>query len=177
MATRRLSFREKIILVFCICLLLLYVSTVFIFKPLHEKLLSLRKKISNAERKLENNLAIIPQGKIIDKQYDKYAALLKQQASDEQEMASILSEIESVASQVEMRVSDVKPKRVKNVDFFNHFSVSLSIEGELNSIIRFIYILQNEPYLFRVDEVRFEKRSLRTSKIKCQFVLSRALIP
>ena len=92
-------------------------------------------------------------------------------------MASILSEIESVANEINMGVADMKPKKVKRIDFYNNFSATLTVEGELASIIRFLYVLQNTPHFFTADEVYFERSIMRTTQIKCRLVLSKALIP
>ena len=115
-------------------------------------------------------------GEAIEEEYQKYAQLLKQKRSNEQERASILSEIESVAARIDLRIADRKPKKVREIDFYNNFSVSLTIEGELGNIIHFLYLLQSDPHQFNVDEVRFEKKSRRRSDIKCYLVLSRNLI-
>ncbi len=177
MPVRHLSSREKRILIVCIAFVFIYINYNFVFKPLEERLNRLDQDIEIGEKRFKKNLGVISQEQIINQEYEKYSMPFKQKASDEKEMASILSEIESAANEINMRVADMKPKKVKRMGIFNNFLVSLTIDGELETITHFLYILQNAPHLFDVDEVRLEKSSIRTTQIKCYLVLSKALIP
>ena len=89
----------------------------------------------------------------------------------------MLSDIEKVNEKIDIRISDKKPQKVKTVDLYNQFSVSLTLEGKLEDVAHFVYDLQNKPYLLRVDELRIDKKSIRTSALRCRLVLSRILIP
>ena len=177
MTTRRLSRREKSIFIACLLLVFIYTSYHFIFKPLQENTATVKNQIELKEKRLRNNLRIVRKERIVDEEYDQYSSYLKQKASEEQEMAAILSQIESAANEVNIRIADMKPKKVKKVDFYNNFSVTLTIEGELQTIIRFLYTLENIPHLFKIDEIYLERSSIRTTEIKCRLILSKPLIP
>ncbi|MFH1360896.1 MAG: type 4a pilus biogenesis protein PilO [Candidatus Omnitrophota bacterium] len=172
-----LSRREKNILGLCLLLIFIYMSVHFVFRPMNDQTKRLEKRAAEKEGDLRKALRILRKQKAVESQYAQVVALIMQKNSDEQEMASILSEIESVATEVDMRLSDMKPKKIKEIDFYHHFSVSLSVEGELETIAQFIHLLESPPHQFTMDDVRFEKRSLRTSNIKCQLTLSRILLP
>ena len=176
MTTRRLSRKEKGIFIACLLLIFIYAGYHFIFKPLQENTATVENQIELKEKRLRNNLRIVRKERIVDEEYDQYSSYLKQKASEEQEMAAILSQIESVANEVNIRIADMKPKKVKRVDFYNNFSVTLTIEGELKTIIRFLYTLQNIPHLFKIDEIYLERSSIRTTEIRCRLILSKPLI-
>ena len=174
---RHLSQREAKIMVVCIAAVTIYVGYSFVFNPLNAKLIHLDQEIETSEAKLTKYLKIIQRKPMIEEQYHKFSEYLKQESSQEKEMTSILSEIGSIASDIKLPVVDLKPRRVKEVDFYNNFSVSLIVDGEFLTIMQFLHILQNRPHLFGIEEVRLEKGSVRSANIKCRLVLSRALIP
>ena len=177
MVQKHLSKREKFIFVICFLLAAAYAGYNFVFQPLQGSQLTLEDKIRVAQKRLHNNEKLMAQEKTVSGEYEKYAANFLQKSSDEQEMASILSQVESLANEIPLRVADMKPKKVKRTDFYNVFSASLTIEGDLAAIIRFLYTLQNTPYLFRADEAYFERSSVRTTQMRCRLVLSKILIP
>ncbi|MFA5059224.1 MAG: type 4a pilus biogenesis protein PilO [Candidatus Omnitrophota bacterium] len=177
MMFRRLTQRETAILVVCILAVSSYVAYSFVFKPFNQGISILEDKIRVVEQQLKKDMALKGKSKEVEKQYEVYSANLKQKESDEKQMASILAEIQSVAGVINVRLADMKPKKVKRVDFYNQFSVSLAIDGQLETIVHFLYILQNAPHFFSADEIYLEKSSVRTSEIKCRLVVSRFLIP
>lgn len=173
---RRLSNRENIILAVCLLLGFAYTGHHFVFKSLKGSLTSVEDKVKSGEKRLKSYLKILKKEKAVDEEYNIYSALFRQSAPDDQQMTSVLSEIEAVANEVNMRLADIKPRRVKRAEFYNNFSVSLTIEGEPADIIRFLYALQNNPHFFKADEVYFERSSVRTTQLRCRLILSKALI-
>ncbi len=177
MTNSKLSLREQKIFAACFLVILIYVSIQFVFRPLDKKILALQAKAQTLRKHIAKNLKVARQDNSVDSEYNRHAQNFKQKVSDEGAMTSILSEIESTANEVSMRLSDMKPKKTKRIDFYNTFSVSLTMEGEITSIIHFIYVLENAPHFFTVDDLQLEKSSSRTSQIKCRMVLSKILIP
>ncbi len=177
MLPRRLTSRELNILVMCIFMVVVYVGYHLVYKPLNNRLLSLEGRIEIARKKIREKMRILQREDAVKSEYRTFESLLKQKQSDSREMASILAEIEAVANQVGLRLADLKPRKVRSEGFFNQFSVSLSVEGEMPLINRFLYLLENEPYLYDIDDVQLEKRSVRTSLVRCELQLSRFLIP
>jgi len=175
---KRLTKREQKIFIVTLVLILGYIGNNLLVKPLKEKILSLDQAIVAEEIRLKKNQRIIGQAKALSEDYNAYLNNFKQSKTNEQVMSSILSEIEEVAGELELRISDLKPKRVKRGEYYNRFSVSLTIDSDFVDIIHFLYILQKQPHLFDVEEVRFDKGSRRrSSTMKTQLVLGKMLIP
>jgi len=173
-----LSKREGFVFALCLLVIIVYAGLNFVFKPLRARDTQLQGKIAVSEKRLKNHLVLLRAEKTVDEEYEKYAPYFQQKLSDEQEMAAILSEIENVANQTGLRIADMKPQRVKKVDFYNSFSAALTVEGGLGVILQFLYASQNIPHLFRVDEIYFEPYSKRDSQlIKCRLILDKALFP
>lgn len=176
MIFKRFSRREITILILCVTVVGFYVGYNFIFKPLKDKGITLSNDIDANQRRLEKNLRMIEQSGSVGKQHAQYAEQLKQKLTEEAQMAAVLSEIEFVAKQIELSIDNMKPNRVRKVDFYNEFSVSLILNGPLESVIHFLYMIENVPHLFSVESMRLEKRSPRQSDIRCQLILSRMFI-
>ena len=107
-----------------------------------------------------------------------YEQKFKQPASNEGTMSSLLSEIEAVAAGLKLQIANLAPKRVKETDFSNRFSVSLSIDGDFMDILQFLHRLQSEPHLFDVEEARFDKGTRQqATSVKASLVLGKTFVP
>ena len=156
----------------------IYISYNFAVKPLQEKIVFTETRIDKARMKLRKYKRTIRNARKVSTDYNYYRDTFKQTGKDEQVMSSILSEIEEVARKLDLRISDLKPKRVKKEDLYNRFSVSLTINSEFPDIIKFLYTLQRQPHLFNVEELRFDKQTRRrAATIKTRLVLGKILIP
>lgn len=175
---KRLTKREQKIFIFLVIIAVAYAALQGVIKPLNEKILFVKNKIEKRKKHLDDNLRIVNKGRKREEQYNYYLNKFKQNQSNEQVMSSMLSEIEGVARSLNLRISDLKPQKAQETNYYNRFSVSLTIDSELAEIIHFIYELQNQTHLFNVDEVRFDKGARRnTSTLKTNLVLSKIFIP
>ena len=102
---------------------------------------------------------------------------MKQGDTDEQEMSALLSEVESITGDIDIHISDMKPLKVKSIDFYKKFSVELEAEGLLDNLTKFIHTLQSQPHLLKVERIRLERRSMRTEKLKGFLLITRIRIP
>lgn len=171
---RQLSKREKGIFVICVLMVLAYFLYQGAFIPLKEKKDDLRVQIQSQKRKIQKNMQIISRGDRFESEYKRILEDYKQGQSNEESMSLILSQVELVASTLDLQISDMKPNRVKKDDFFNIFSVSLTISGDMKEISEFLYKLQTEPYLYDVEDLHFEKTTQRKNKdLRSRLVLSK----
>lgn len=169
--------REKRITILAATVVFVYVFYLVVYIPIKKKGGALDHKIEQAKIQLNKELKVINRSKIFDKNYRDVLEEFRQKGSDEQIMSGILSEVENVAGIARVRISEKKPKKTKKIDFYNNFSVSLSLEGTLTDILHFLYILQNSPHLFNVDELNLTLSSSQGALLRCRLDLSRNLIP
>ena len=175
---RFLSKREMLILAVCLLVVLIGGGLKFAYQPLSAYNEKLQGKVLVSEKRLKNYSRLLHMEPAVNKEYEMYASYFEQKLSDAQEMAGILSEIESAANQAGLRIEDIKPERVKKVDFYNNFSATLTLEGNLETILRFLYTLQNIPHLFRIAEIRLEPYSIREAQLlRCYVLLNKTLFP
>ncbi len=173
---RPLSKRESKIFIFCIFMIFIYVSYQFVYKPIEKKSKVLEGKIFKTQRRLKKNTKVLQRESVVQKKHKKYIVRFKQSLSNQEEMNRIFSEVEKVARESNVKIIDMKPNKIKEIDFYKVFSVNIQTQGSMDLISKFLYVLESDPYYFRIDEMNLEKRSTRTSYIKCRIVVSRLLI-
>ena len=167
----------KIFLV-SVLIIFIYVGYMLVIKPMMDKIDILSSQIDGQKNRLNKDRRLIKKAKTVDDEINNSIQKFKQDKSNEQVMSSIISEIESVAGGLNLKISDLKPNKARKSEYFNHFSVSLTIDSEFTDVLNFIYVLQDPEHLYNVDEVRFDKSSRRRStEMKSYLVLSKTLIP
>jgi Tfp pilus assembly protein PilO len=175
---RQFSGREKMIFGACVLAIGIFILVKGMMAPFREAVGSLDQKIVLLKGKLRKNDQLLNQAKLLRGAYDTYLERFRQTKSNEQEMSSVLSEIESVASQMSLRISALKPKQVERKEHYNSFSVSLIVESDFKEMMQFLYVVQQSPHFFDVEEFRFDKSPYQKDPtIKTNFVLSKFLIP
>ena len=169
----RLSNREKVIFVLCLLSVFVYLNYVLVYKPAQEKRSGLQDKIQLAQKQVKRDMRTIAQAKSYQAQYNKIFSEFKQTGTDEAVMSSILSEIERSSAEFKIKIAEMKPQRVKKGTLTSEFSVSMTLEGSLNEIIRCLHTLQQPPHIFGVSQLRIERQMFQGVDLQCQLILSR----
>ena len=174
---RRLSNREKVI--FAVASLAVTLATVYrgIIMPLQAKLDSLDREIALREELIAQDTAILRTSNGIETRYEAYRALFRQNGTNDEAASWVLAEIESVAGKLGLHVMDLKPHKSEQKEYERQFAVSLTINGGLIDVTRFLYLLQQKPYFFDVEDVSFEKFMRHDAAVvTTRLVLSRSYI-
>jgi len=177
MSVRPFSNREKIIFILCLFMLGFYAIYYFGYQQMKEEIASQQARILQSEKDLRKYNQILRGENTIQEKLKGYKESFKQRSSDEGEMTKILSDIETAAQRIPIKIINMEPERIKRQDFYNYFSVNVQAQSSLKKICEFLYALEAKPYFFHVDEMRIEKYSIQSDDLKCQFVISRFLIP
>jgi len=159
----------------------LYLIYNFVVGPIILKFERLDKAIQMQEAKLKKNLEITGKKDAIDSEYTKHSDQLRQEKTDEEEVTSLLSNIESIAQGIPISITDMKPRAIKEMDFHKRLAVDIEVEAKMDEITEFIYNLQNEPYLLKIERLRIKSKSSRRrktpSKLKGYLLVTKILIP
>ena len=178
MIARKLNSREQKILIVCMALIVIFVSYQLLIKPFKNGISSAQEKKITLQKQLRKHLEVIEEARQIEKKYEFYKSNYKQGKTDEQLMSSLLSEIEGVAGELGLNISDLKPKRVRNEELFNRFSISLAMDSEFKDVMHFLYLLQGPAHQFIIEELRFDKGMQRNqNSVKSYLVLGKIFIP
>ncbi len=173
----KLQTREKQIFFIFGSLILFFLLQRGFLTPFLEKSKDVTQKLESQKRRLQKNLNTIKRNKHVTQQYNEIVDTFGQKGSDEKEMSAIIADVEAITKRMNLRFSEMKPQKVAEEEFFKVFSISLKLEGRIEQLTHFLYLLQNTPYFFRVDELRLDKKSQRNSLLNIHLVLSRVLIP
>ncbi|MDP8265240.1 MAG: type 4a pilus biogenesis protein PilO [Candidatus Aceula lacicola] len=173
---KNLSKRESQIFTLCILVSLIYIGVQFVYKPIKLQEDFFQQEINATKKKIKKSMNILKKEKSVKETYDQYLENFGQKLSDQQEMNRIFSEIEVAAKKADIKIIDMKPRRIKEEDFFKNFSFTIQTQGTMSLITKFLYFLEQKPYYFQIEEVRLEKRSTRSEDIRCEIVASRILL-
>lgn len=165
--------------VFMICLVVVF-SAVFyngLIAPLQREANSIYQEIVLRKKQLNGSMRVIQKAESFDARYDSYLKRFGKTGTGEEVSSLILSEIEQIARKLELHISELTPKKIKHNELDDQFSVRLTISSEFVDIVRFLYTLQQAPYLFDVEEVEF-RRSARRGRgaVTTRLVLGKTFI-
>jgi Tfp pilus assembly protein PilO len=145
--------------------------------PLWDYWQGLNRNITAKEVNLLKNLKILNQKDIINNTYAKYSESIKMKGSSEEETAVILKEVENIARSTNVYIASIQPQRVQDMDFYKEYYVALDAEGDMASLTKFIYDLQNSKQILKVKQLQLTPKSDAENILKGHIVITKILIP
>jgi Tfp pilus assembly protein PilO len=171
----RLSKKERRLFYIAVAVIAVVFLDRAVFRPVFNKLESFNGKISIEEKKLEKSMQILAQEPVITSEYKKFAQSIKQEQSDEETLASLLSGIEKMANSVSVFILDMKPNPVEKAEFYKKFSAKIEAEAKISNLADFIYQLENSPRLLRISDFRLTPQKKETV-LKINMTVTEVLI-
>ena len=173
----RLSSRERWGLYLGIMVIIGVVSYITVIEPIWTDWQALNEAIYTKERQLLKNLKILAQKEQIAKLYNKYAKNIRMKGSVEEETAVILREIENIARSSKTYITDIKPHKVKDMEFYKEYYVELEVEGKIANLAKFIYELQGSKQILKVRHLRLNAKAGGGDVLKGYMIVTKILIP
>lgn len=170
-----LSKREKAIFIiacFLICISLFYH---IILEPVVKKWSTLNSQIAAKEVRLKKAIRLLREYESIKREYQKYASLVKGNQSDEQQMAAVLLEVENLARKSNVYINALKPRTIKDADFYQKFVVELELDTTVRDLMGFFYQLQGSPQILKVESMEMNAKSSQKDSIKAYLLISKIL--
>jgi len=171
----RLSKKERRLFYIAVTVVAVVFLDRAVFRPVLNKLESFNGKISVEEKKLEKSMLILAQEAAITEEYKKFAQSIKQEQSDEETIASLLSSIEKMAKSVSVFILDMKPAAVEKTEFYKKYAVKIEAEAKISNLTDFMYQLENSSSLLRVSEFRLTPQKKETI-LKINMTVTEVLI-
>ncbi|MBU1090284.1 MAG: hypothetical protein KKC42_00365 [Candidatus Omnitrophica bacterium] len=163
----KLNKREKILALVVGGLLLVFMFKILIFGPLVGKLSNVGQEISQTQLSIRKYLEIVERKEDILKaqeQIQRYSGL---KGTDQEKMTTILSKIETVARKAGLSILDMNPQAtVKTGVPPTIYRVQLRAEADMESIVDFIYNLENSDILFKIDKLDLSTRDETAKTIR-----------
>ncbi len=171
----KLSKREKIgAFVGAAVLLILFLDSMVI-KPVTARIRTLNKEIKASETQLNRYMRNLSREEAVLKEYEKYSKYVKKAGSDEEETAKILGEIETLARESNLALADMKPRMPRMIGFYKEYMVEIEVEGDMSSLVSFLYQLNNSTQLLRAEKVRLYPRKKGAAVIKGAMLVTKIL--
>ncbi len=106
-------------------------------------------------------------------------ALLKRNTqeivTEEELLASILSELENLAKLSGLRITDIRPQSPKALRTHKEFLVEVRQEGKIEAQLRFIYELENSQYLLRIKKLQLNPKI--DGQLEGNLLISKIFLP
>jgi len=174
---RLLSVREQKIFIVCVSVVLTAVFYNGLVVPLQRESGGLDEEITVRRQELKRDGRIIQKARQVQVRHDAYLNRFGKQGTSEEAVSSFLSDIEKVAGRLKLTIGELKPRKVVRHEWDDRFSVKLTFNSDFVDIVHFLYTVQQEPYLFDVEEVEFNKLSRRNQGgIATSLVLGKSFI-
>lgn len=174
---KNLSGREKFFITITILLVVGYVLVFVVFRVWTEQVEELDQRINAQKTKLARELKMIDSGKNMDRQFAANWEKFRISKSPQQVMSSILSQVEEIAGELKLKILELKPNTPQKEADLRLFSVNLMVEGSFKDIVKFVYMLQKDPYFFDVKQFRFDRdASSSESEISTRLVLEKMFV-
>jgi Tfp pilus assembly protein PilO len=119
------------------------------------------ESIARQEDKLVRNLRMIaPASKDeVVKAYSGFGSAVAKQGSTAEGRAAMLAEIEKEASDSGVALSATKPREPRVEKDFEEHQVGIDVEGNMKSIVRFLYGIESSPQLLRVEKLVLDAKA------------------
>lgn len=170
-----LTKRERIIFFLTIAIICVSLSFNYIFKPLVKKFNFLNQEILTYKIKLEKAFRLLEEREGIKAKYTKVSSLVKENVSEEELLASILSELENLAKLSGLRITDIRPQSPKALRTHKEFLIEVKQEGQIQAFLRFIYELENSGYLLRIKKLQLNPKT--DGQLEGNLLISKIFLP
>lgn len=163
-----LSKREKFILFVTLAVISFSLLYNLVFTPYFRKLTILDKEITQLENKLKKARRLVPKKSRIESDFNAFMINYKSEegVSAEQQIARILIELESLSNQSGVHITDVKPRPVKNFEYYSEFIIEMRFEGPINEIAKFIYDIQQSKQLLKIEKLAINIKSNEATSLE-----------
>jgi len=170
-----LSKREKVFLGCALTAVIGLALQQIVALPLMDVAAAIDRKVLEAEKALAATSALAAETRALKNEHEQFAEGRLQDSSDGHVMSGMLAELENIAGSSGIKITDMKPDRVKNAEFYNRFSVNMVLYGSFHHIVEFVHTAQIAPHQFLVKDLTVSRRSSTESELKCTLELSRIL--
>ncbi len=170
---RPMTRREKLIFLICCCMIGLFLVYNLVWRSFRENVDGIDAQVSVAAAQLKKIRRTVADARPYEQRYAAYQKSLSQQGTDEAVVSRLLSEIEQVSTQTGLKVSDLKPLRIRDEKFYRMFPVSVMVDGTLVTTLEFIDVLQKEPHRFDVLDLRIDQTQRKGEEIKSRVVMGK----
>lgn len=150
---RKLSRRERMLTFLTAFALATGGAYVYAVEPLATSWLEIRSEANAAAQELSELEGLIANRNVIESEFEEYAGAMTLGSSEETLQVNLLKEIERLASSSGLRVSSIKPLRLRTVGQMDRLGVELNAACAGHEFVRFLEAIQEPSHLLRAEEI------------------------
>jgi len=154
----KLGKRERILIVGVSIIVFSFFVERFMLTPFFEKLESLTIQINAEGDKLQRARYMNSQKKHILETFEKIKPYIETGKTGETNLPLIMKKIEEIAKECGVNLQKMKPEAVEsdNKEKYEIKKLTLSTEGSVENIVKFLYNVENSAYPVRVVKMDFK---------------------
>jgi Tfp pilus assembly protein PilO len=186
----KLSAKEKIGLSVAFVFLAVAFLDRLLISPIRARFNALNQQIRTGEKQLGSDIRNLNQKDAIEEEYRKSFPYIQRSGSDEEEVAKILGEIESLARKSSVYLVDMKPRKPQPVgsppggtsgpaegtDFYKEYTVEIEAQGQMESLMNFIYQLNTSSQLLRIETLRITQTKSGSKTLTASMLITKVLV-
>ncbi len=173
----KLSAREKIGLVIGGGLMIVSFIYSGIVVPINNRLQDIDRDISINEKALEVNLRTLSQRDDVKRVYDKTVLHIRHSGSDEEEASRLHGIIVDLANSASVDIVDTKPQPPNKKGIVDEYSYEAELEGDMASIIRFLYNINTSNQLLRAQKITLKPKRRNSDIVRATVTITKVLVP
>lgn len=166
-----LAKREKIILCITIGVVIFSIVFNFLIAPVIKKAETLNKEINIIRIKLKKYMRLLAHKDYIQEKYNKFTSGLNLSSASKDTTVSSLSVLEALAKDANIRIIDLRPQTIKNLDLYKEIIIDLRAEGTIEGYLKFIYNIDNSLSLLRIKKFQLNAKP-NTQALESNFSIS-----
>ncbi len=171
----RLSKREKVVFYVAIVAVAWALFDRLLFSPVIQRMESLSTEIQNKESDRKRMSFILSQKDRIVAESAKYIKFLSKAKNVDEETTTILKEIEEIANNNSMYIVDLKPLGLRETGQAKKYTVSITCEGQMEDVFKFMYNIESSPQLLRIERCEIIPKSTESSIASCNLMMSKMI--
>jgi len=173
---KKLNSRETFILIIALTLSISFMAFQFVIKPMHEGSLDVNDQLRVVKNKLIKAQQMVAQKNLVERRYQHLVNLIRVVDSQGAQMPTIIAKIEEAARDSNIHIANIQPRKIIVQKEANFLGVELEIDGQWLDIVQFLYVLQQRPNFYFINELNLEKYSGELSSLRGRIVISRMFL-
>lgn len=153
---RKLTRRERILTFLTTFALVGGGAYVYAIEPLAAAWLDIRAEANAAAQELSKLDSLIANRNAIESEFEEYAGAMTLGASEETLQVDLLKEIEHLATSSGLRVSSIRPLRLRTVGRLDRLGVELNAACAGHEFVKFLQAIQDPSHLLRAEDINLE---------------------
>jgi len=178
----KLGAREQWLAVSAVVFLILLAADLLVVRPTLRNLDEIDREIVTLEHKLQVNSKALAMRDDVKREWDIHSDRLKPPGSDAITGQILLSVVEELAQKNSVNLKRTNLRDPRSLEFLKEFAVDVQVETKLTDLVYFLYNLQNQTDLLRVNRLDLSaqgggggKKSADAIDLRGTLVISRVI--